>query len=160
MAVSNLDFMPIKRTILPHIRNSWNDTPLSIEGGEIVTAKQVLDLSAGGVLIVDARAANEFNEAHIANAINVPYAEKSKKETSFNPTADQFDLSKLPTDKKAGVVFYCNAGSCWKGYKAAIVAIQAGYKKVYWLRGGIPEWQEKNFPTGSYRTAKAVVAKK
>ena len=158
--MERLHFMPIKRTILPHIRNSWNDTPLSIEGGEIVTAKQVLDLSAGGVLIVDARAANEFNEAHIANAINVPYAEKSKKETSFNPTADQFDLSKLPTDKKAGVVFYCNAGSCWKGYKAAIVAIQAGYKKVYWLRGGIPEWQEKNFPTGSSRTAKAVVAKK
>lgn len=160
MVVSNLDFMPLKRTILPQIRNSWNDTPLTIEGAEIVTAKQVLDLAATGVPIIDARVAAEYDEAHIANAISVPYVEKSKKETNFNPAADHFDMSKLPTDKKAGIVFYCNAGSCWKGYKAAVVAIKAGYQKVYWLRGGIPEWQEKSYPVASSRTTKVLVSSK
>ena len=143
MVVSNLDFMPLKRTILPQIRNSWNDTPLTIEGAEIVTAKQVLDLAATGVPIIDARVAAEYDEAHIANAISVPYVEKSKKETNFNPAADYFDMSKLPTDKKA-----------------AVVAIKAGYPKVYWLRGGIPEWQEKSYPVASSRTTKAFVASK
>jgi len=149
MVVSNLDFMPIKRSILPLIRNSWNDTPLNIEGGEVVSAKQALELASNGVPIIDARVAAEYEEAHIANAISVPYAEKSKKETNFNPASDHFDLTRLPANKNAGLVFYCNAGSCWKGYKAAVVAINAGYKKVYWLRGGIPEWQEKNYPVVS-----------
>ncbi len=149
MDVAKLDFMPVKRMILPQIRNSWNDTPLSLEGAEVVSASQVKELKEKGVLVVDARVAAEYAEAHIADAQNVPYAEKSAKAVSFNPLQDRFDLSKLPSDKKAGIIFYCNAGACWKGYKAAVVAINAGYKKVYWFRGGIPEWQEKNYPTGS-----------
>jgi rhodanese-related sulfurtransferase len=86
----------------------------------------------------------------------VPYAEKSEKSSDFNPLVDHFDLSKLPANKNAGIVFYCNAGACWKGYKAAAVAVKAGYKKVYWFRGGLPEWQGKSYPveTSSVSTAR------
>ena len=149
MVVTSLDFMPIKRTILPQIRNSWNDTPLSLDGAEVVNAKQVLDLKTSGVPIIDARVGAEYEEAHVANAISIPYAEKSTKASNFNPVLDHFDLSKLPSNKNAGIVFYCNAGACWKGYKAAAVTVAAGYKKVYWFRGGLPEWQEKSYPTES-----------
>lgn len=147
MDVAKLDFMPIKRTVLPQIRNSWNDTPLSLEGAEVVNATQVRDLQADGVPIIDARIAAEYEAAHIAKANSVPYAEKSAKAINFNPLQDHFDLTRLPADKKAGIVFYCNAGPCWKGYKAAATAIAAGYKKVYWLRGGLPEWKDKGYPT-------------
>jgi len=146
MDVTSLDFLPINRTILPQIRNSWNDTPLSLEGATVVSAAQVRELQASGVPVIDARVSAEYEEAHIAKAHNVPYAEKSAKAVNFNPVQDHFDLSRLPADKKAGIVFYCNAGACWKGYKAAAVAINAGYKKVYWFRGGFPEWQEKSYP--------------
>ena len=154
MIVADLDFMPIKRTIVPQIRSIWNDTPLNLEGGEVVNAKQVLDLRTSGVPIIDARVAAEYGEAHIPNAISLPYAEKSEKSSNFNPLLDHFDLSKLPVDKNAGIVFYCNAGACWKGYKAAIVTVNAGYKKVYWFRGGLPEWQGKSYPVETSGSSK------
>jgi phosphate transport system substrate-binding protein len=149
MIVTDLDFMPIQRTVLPQIRSTWNDTPLSLEGAEVVNAKQVLDLRTNGVPIIDARVAAEYEEAHIPKAISVPYAEKSAKSSNFNSSVDRFDFSKLPENKNAGIVFYCNAGACWKGYKAAAVSVKAGYKKVYWFRGGLPEWQSKNYPVES-----------
>lgn len=146
MEVARLDFMPIKRTLLPLIRNSWNDSPLGLDGATLVSAAEVRELQGGGVPIIDARPASEYEEAHIPKARNVPYADKSAKTIGFNPLQDQFDLGRLPADKKAKIVFYCNAGACWKSYKAATAAIKAGYKQVYWFRGGLPEWKEKGYP--------------
>jgi rhodanese-related sulfurtransferase len=65
----------------------------------------------------------------------------------FDASLDQFDLTKLPTDKGAPLVFFCNAGECWKSYKASVVAAKAGYSKVHWFRGGMPEWSSKGLPT-------------
>ncbi len=86
---TNLDFMPINRSILPLIRGAWNDTPLTIEGGVVVDAKQVNEMRSGKVLIVDARVAREYEESHIPGALSIPYAEKSEKSANFNPQADQ-----------------------------------------------------------------------
>lgn len=155
MDITNLDFLPMKRTILPQIRNSWNDTPLSLEGATVVSASQVKELQANDTPVIDARITAEFNEAHIPKALHIFYNEKSAKSANFNPQPDNFDLSKLPANKNAGVIFYCNAGACWKGYKAATVAVKAGYKKVYWFRGGLPEWKEKGYPVESSQTAAA-----
>jgi len=149
MDVTSLDFLPVPRTLIPVIRNSWNDTPLVLEGAAVVSATQVKALLANGVPIIDARIASEYNTEHITDAINVPYFEKSAKAANFNPQQDKFDLSKLPSNKNADIIFYCNAGACWKGYKAAVAAIKAGYKKVHWFRGGMPEWGEKGLPTES-----------
>ena len=54
---------------------------------------------------------------------------------------DGFDVSKLPTDKGAALILACNGAECWKSYKASHAAVKAGYTKVYWFRGGIPEWR-------------------
>jgi rhodanese-related sulfurtransferase len=122
------------------------ETPSSLAGATLVTAEQAKKLVESGVPIVDTRVANEYAESHIKGALSVPYKEKSAKNANFNPKEDSFDLAKLPGDKNAPVIFYCNAGECWKSYKASKVAIDAGYKKVHWLRGGIPEWKSKGFP--------------
>ncbi|MFA6901592.1 MAG: phosphate ABC transporter substrate-binding protein PstS [Gallionellaceae bacterium] len=155
MIVTNLDFMPLNRKVFTQIRTIWNDTPLRLEGAEVVDAKQVLELRSDGIMIVDSRVAPEFKEDHIPKAVNIPYVEKSEKSANFDPGMDQFDLSKLPANKNAGIIFYCNAGACWKGYKAAVVAVKAGYRKVYWFRGGIPEWKSRSYPTESALSAVA-----
>jgi len=62
-------------------------------------------------------------------------------------SASAFDLTKLPADKAAPVVFFCNAGECWKSYKASVAAVKAGYTKVNWFRGGVPEWIAAGLPT-------------
>lgn len=121
-------------------------TPPDLPGVTVVTAAQTRDLMAKGVLIVDTRVASEYVEQHIKGAINIPYKEKSAKSPDFDPKLDRFDLSKLPADKNTPVIFYCNAGECWKSYKSSKTALRAGYTKVYWLRGGIPEWRNNGLP--------------
>jgi rhodanese-related sulfurtransferase len=122
------------------------DTPASLAGAALVTAEQAKKLVDSGVPIIDTRVANEYAEAHVKGAKSVPYKEKSAKDAKFDPKEDSFDLAKLPADKNAPLVLYCNAGECWKSYKASKVAIDAGYKKVNWLRGGFPEWKAKGYP--------------
>jgi rhodanese-related sulfurtransferase len=122
------------------------DTPMNLAGVTLVTAEQARKLVDGGVPIIDARVANEYVESHIKGAKSVPYKEKSAKDVKFDPKEDSFDLAKLPADKSAPLIFYCNAGECWKSYKASKLAFDAGYKKVQWLRGGIPEWKAKGYP--------------
>jgi phosphate transport system substrate-binding protein len=154
MNITNLDFLPMQRSILPQIRNSWNDTPLNLDRTIVVSANEVKELQANNTPVVDARIPDEYEEGHIPKALHIYYVEKSAKAAYFNPQKDIFDLSKLPANKNAGVVFYCNAGACWKGYKAAAAAVRAGYTKVYWFRGGLPEWKEKGFPVESSLPAK------
>lgn len=117
------------------------ENPAKLDGAVIVTAKQASDLAAKGTSIIDVRSANEFAEGHIKGARNVPYKEKSEKKAGFDGSLDSFDLAKLPADKNAPIVMYCNGLDCWKSYKAATTAVKAGYKKVHWLRGGLPEWK-------------------
>ena len=62
-------------------------------------------------------------------------------QADFDPAADTFDLSKLPGAKGDAMIFYCNGLDCWKSYKASVTAIKAGYTKINWLRGGMPEWK-------------------
>lgn len=121
-------------------------TPPDLPGVTVVTAAQARDLVAKGVLIVDTRVANEYVEQHIQGAVSVPYKEKSAKSANFDYRQDRFDLSKLPSNKNTPIIFYCNAGECWKSYKASRTAVKAGYTKVHWLRGGIPEWKNNGLP--------------
>jgi rhodanese-related sulfurtransferase len=121
-------------------------TPESLAGVKVVKAEEVAAALKSGVAVIDTRVANEFADEHIKGAKNVPYKEKSAKAVNFDASQDSFDLSKLPADKNASVVFYCNAGECWKSYKASIFAQKAGYKNISWFRGGIPEWKSKKLP--------------
>lgn len=123
------------------------ETPTTLTGVKVVGADEVKKLLDSGVPVIDTRVAAEFAEKTIKGARNVPYKEKSAKEPGFDPSQDQFDLAKLPADKNAPIVFFCNAGECWKSYKASVVASKAGYSKVNWFRGGFPEWSTKGLPT-------------
>ena len=127
---------------------AWSaETPASLAGVKLVTAEEAKKLQDSGVPLIDTRVAAEYAEKTIKGAKSVPYKEKSAKAVNFDASQDQFDLSKLPADKNAPLVFFCNAGECWKSYKASVVAQKAGYTKINWLRGGVPEWTSKGLPT-------------
>ena len=124
-----------------------NNTPDKLDGVKLVTAEQARDLQSKGAPMVDTRVAAEYAEKSVKGAVSVPYKEKSAKDVKFDRALDNFDLAKLPADKAAPVVFFCNAGECWKSYKAAVLARDAGYKQINWFRGGMPEWTTKGLPT-------------
>lgn len=122
------------------------ETPESLPGVTRVDAAKAKALMASGAEMIDARVANEYAEAHIKGAVSIPYKEKSAKAASYDPSADSFDISKLPSDKNAAIIFACNGAECWKSYKGAKAAAQAGYKKVYWFRDGFPAWKSAGYP--------------
>jgi rhodanese-related sulfurtransferase len=127
---------------------TWSaETPATLAGTKVVAAEEVKKMMDSGVPVIDTRVAAEYAEKTIKGAKSVPYKEKSAKDPAFDASADQFDLSKLPADKAAPLILFCNAGECWKSYKASVSAIKAGYSKIYWFRGGMPEWVAKGLPT-------------
>lgn len=122
------------------------ETPATLPGTTLVSADQVKQLLDKGVPVIDARVAAEYAEGHIKGAKNITYKEKSAKTVDFDASQDKFDLSQMPADKNAPVVLYCNAGDCWRSFKAATISMKAGYTKIHWFRGGFPEWKSKGYP--------------
>src|SRR5665647_2192715 len=90
------------------------ETPATLAGTKLVNAADVKKLLDSGVSVIDTRVAAEYAEKTIKGAKNVPYKEKSAKDVGFDASQDQFDLTKLPADKAAPLVFFCNSGECWK----------------------------------------------
>jgi len=127
---------------------AWaTETPASLAGAKVIQADEAKKLLDAGVPFYDTRVAAEYAEKTIKGAKSLVYREKSAKSADFDASQDQIDLSKLPADKAAPVVFFCNAGTCWRSYKAAAVAIKSGHTQVHWFRGGMPEWTSKGLPT-------------
>ncbi len=123
------------------------ETPTAAPAGvKLVEAKAVQDLQVKGAVLIDTRRANEFAEATIKGAISVPYdPEKSAKDAGFDASQDKYDMAKI-ADKNKDYVVFCNSGTCWKSYKAAVVMAKAGYKNVHWYRNGVPDWKARKLP--------------
>ena len=125
-------------------------TPAQLPGVQQVNAEQAAALMAKGGLMVDVRSEKEFNAKRIVGAVLAPYVEKSPKDTTFDASQDDFSaLAKL--DKTKPTIFSCNGAECWKSYKASKVAAAQGFKSVYWLRGGLPEWDAMGLPVSTGR---------
>jgi rhodanese-related sulfurtransferase len=121
-------------------------TPRVLQGTQLVTAEEARQLALRGVLLFDGRTEEEFRTGRPAGARWLPYVEKSTKEADYDANLDALDVGKLPTDKNQEIMFSCGGPECWKSYKSAVRALKEGYKKVYWFRGGIKEWQDAKLP--------------
>jgi rhodanese-related sulfurtransferase len=131
-------------------------TPDALKGVTRVSAEEVTELAKQGVTLVDTRSQKEYDSEHVRGAILASYIEKSLKEADFDASKDDFSALKTIAKDKP-VLFLCNGPECWKSYKASKTAAAAGYAKIYWFRGGMPEWREKHLPVEG--TAGAALAK-
>ncbi|PIF92131.1 rhodanese-related sulfurtransferase [Acidovorax sp. 62] len=121
-------------------------TPNALPGVKRITAKDALQLQAQGALVVDTRTEKEYRTKRIRGAVWAAYGEKSLKDVAFN--AEQDDFKALESlDRTKPLIFSCNGAECWKSYKAARVAADKGFANVYWMRGGLPEWDAEGLPT-------------
>lgn len=85
--------------------------------------------------LVDARVAAEYKAGHIPTARNITAAAMERQR------------ARLPGNKNAVLVFYCNGWpECKKSHEASAKAVQWGYQNVFWLRDGLPAWQAKGYP--------------
>lgn len=95
--------------------------------------KDLMDQKKSMVLI-DARTPEEFKEAHIAGALNIP-------EKGIEQAAAQ-----LPADRNSLLVFYCNGIKCGKSTRVAKMVAPLGYTNIFIYSEGIPVWEELNLP--------------
>lgn len=122
-------------------------TPTAVEGGTVVSVAQAKGLLDGKkARFIDTRSIVNFGKGHIPGAVTASYKEKSDKAANFDAKVDSFDMSKMPADKSTPVVFYSDGPTGWKSYKAAVLAIRAGYSQVSYFRGGFAEWTAQNMP--------------
>jgi rhodanese-related sulfurtransferase len=83
-------------------------------------------------LILDVRTAEEFTEAHIPGAVNIPHTEISER------------MSELPADKTSEIVVHCVTGR--RAGFALDDLTAAGYENVRMLDGHFAEWSSQNLP--------------
>jgi rhodanese-related sulfurtransferase len=95
--------------------------------------------AAGAALIVDAREPDEYAEAHIPGAINLPW------ETAGS---DPARLESLDSGGRP-IVTYCGGGTCEVSLKLADELFYAGHPRVAVYVGGFPEWVEAGHPVAS-----------
>ncbi|MDD5297876.1 MAG: rhodanese-like domain-containing protein [Rhodocyclaceae bacterium] len=131
---------------LPGLVLAETETPLALQGVPTVDAAMVAKLSGERAVIIDTRALHDFLAGHLPEAIHVDYRERSAREPNFDSRLDDVPaflrrLGKFAATSQT-LVFYCNGTACWKSYKAGTVAKNAGYRHVYWFRGGVTEWQK------------------
>ncbi len=120
--------------------------PEEIPGVETVGVDTVKALIGSGAAAFDVRPARALAKGTIPETGHLLYDDsKSKKAVNYDSSQDKFDVAKLPADKTAPVVLYCQGDTCWRSYKASIAAREAGYTNIKWFRGGTPEWQGQGF---------------
>ena len=101
-----------------------------------LTQAQLLSLQSAGkapnYILLDVRSAEEYQQGHIANAINI----------SHSALTD--NLSKLGKNKDDMIIVYCRSGRR-AGIAEALLREQ-GFTNVKHLAGDMNGWQAKHLP--------------
>ena len=118
--------------------NTYADkSPSELSGSIRVDAEAVIALvnQYPNIIIIDSRIPGDRMQGYIEGSISLP---------DVNTDCDSLALS-IP-EKKSPSLFYCNGINCGRSAKAVNIAVECGYKKVYWFRGGFVEWKAKGYP--------------
>ncbi|GER57803.1 thiosulfate sulfurtransferase [Striga asiatica] len=104
----------------------------------ILTAKNLLNQ---GHLYLDVRTEEEFKNGHVENALNIPYMINTPKGMVKNPRFVDQVLSLLGKEYK--LVLGCKSGV--RSLHAATELVNAEFKHVYNMGGGISAWIDNGF---------------
>lgn len=104
----------------------------SIELVSPADAAQVIADDPAGLVVLDLRTLEEFNEARLADAIMVDFY--------ADDFADQLDT----LNKDAPYVVYCRTGN--RSSEAVKTMKDLGFVEVYEVDGGIVNWYDQGYP--------------
>jgi rhodanese-related sulfurtransferase len=129
---------------------SGEDSPRGNLTGEeladgVVSRERLSELlKGGGIVVIDARAAEEYESGHIPGAINAPYEGLSEHYNELTRN--------LPLD--AMVVCYCRSVTCDDSENLARELKFMGYRYVVTYRGGWDDWSQAGYPAESSTPSK------
>lgn len=110
--------------------SSGSDTA-TIELVSPAEVAQVIDDDPAGLVVLDIRTPEEFNEVRLADAVNVDFYDAD--------FADQLD----GLDKNDPYVMYCRSGN--RSSDAVKTMKDLGFVEVYEIDGGIVNWYDSGF---------------
>ena len=98
----------------------------------------------GSIALIDARTAEEYAEAHVPGAINVP----------INALADfsQSGTAQSGAAQSGGKKLVTMCGSTGRGEKAAAILAYSGVENVLVMEGGLKAWREAGWPVAPEST--------
>ena len=109
-------------------------TETELANGVISMERVRIVMESGTTIIIDARAASQYEESHIPGAISIP------TENFYD-----YDISSLvPYD--VDVIVYCNSITCDLGEQLAREMRSMEYERIVVYRGGWDEWAEAGYP--------------
>lgn len=112
--------------------------PKEVSGAKTVSAAEAKSLidKNDAVVIIDSRPQHQRAIGYIYESINIP-----DEDTTVNR------LTQTVSAKHTPILFYCsgvNGGI--RSANAARIAVDAGYHKVFWFKGGFQAWKENHYP--------------
>ncbi len=127
-------------------------TPREIPGALVVDTRQLQAMLAGSIPPILIDVLSEDGHVTLAGA---RWLSGIGRGTNFMDPVQSLLVRLLGElsggDKARPMVFFCAGSQCWLSYNAALRAVAAGYRNVYWYRGGVEAWVEAGLPTA--RTA-------
>lgn len=101
----------------------------------LISLSQAYELYREKILFIDARDPEEYEDGHIAGAVNLPL---------FH--IDQYMGNLSSVDKNQPLVTYCEGADCDMSIRLGNELFSKGYRKVFVFFGGWEEWQKANYP--------------
>jgi rhodanese-related sulfurtransferase len=122
------------------LKRDKKDMPASLKGVKNMTADELKSMidQKKKIVILDNRPADEFEKERIPGSVRL----------NSDDLLDNCKLAEsLGLKKDDVIVNYCNGEKCWRSPAVAVMLQDLGYKNLMWLRGGLPEWIKKGYPT-------------
>ena len=119
----------------PLINAEEKTSPETVAGAITINASEAKKLFDQEVMFIDVRKDKDWTAGRI-------------------PGAEHIELKKVYSEKTLGefvkkdqlVVIYCNGPKCLRSSKASAMAVDWGFKKVRYFRGGLPAWKAASYP--------------
>jgi len=99
---------------------------------ELNVAESVHFMNCDEGVTLDVRDENEFEEAHLLNALNIPHSELEQR------------IAELGRYRSEPILVYCRTGQ--RSAKAAVLLKRQGFDPVYKMSGGMLAWQGAKMP--------------
>lgn len=120
------------------------EAPLQVSGAVTVNVLQAKHLYDHGALFIDVRPAREWGWGHVQGALHLDLAER------FAGLAEPHWPRELP------LVIYCDSEVCPQSALAVRQAVDWGFSRVFYFRGGYFAWQLFDFPSGKGEAGEAL----
>jgi len=96
-------------------------------------------LNRKNAIFADARSPEDFRQAHISGAINLPAMDQEA----------WLDRVMTDLDPALTIIAYCSNANCHLARELADTLIAAGFQHVFYLKAGLDVWREQGLPTES-----------